>query len=81
MVETARQLAGVFPVLVPSPSRLVAAGARNELQFSKNLLPVKHARFILTQLVKLALNRFDAIHRPGDEPAVQTYRGRGRPQA
>jgi L-ascorbate metabolism protein UlaG (beta-lactamase superfamily) len=60
MVETARELAGVFPVPVPRPFGLIAAGARNELQFSKNSLRVKYARLVLTQLVKLALKRFDS---------------------
>jgi hypothetical protein len=81
MVETARELAGVFPVPVPRPFGLIAAGARNELQFSKNSLRVKYARLVLTQLVKLALKRFDAIHRLGDEPAVRTDICRSRPQA
>ena len=81
MVETARELAGVFLVLVPRPSGLIAAGARNELEFSKNSLRVKYARLVLTNLIKLALNRFDAIHRLSDEPEVRTDICRSRPQA
>jgi hypothetical protein len=59
---------------------LIAAGARNELQ-AKNSLRVKYARLVLTQLVKLALKRFDAIHRLGDEPTVRTDICRSWPQA